>query len=114
MDFGVGYFPTHDGIAPGAIARLLEEHGQESLWFAEHTHIPQEPGGPKDPRGGQLPAKYWHCHDLFVAMTHAAAVTSRLRIGSGVCLIIERDPIVTANAVASIDHLSGGRVEFGV
>ena len=113
MDFGVGYFPTHDGIGPGPLARMLEERGQESLVFAEHTHIPASRESPY-PAGGDLPPKYWHCYDLFVALTAAAAATSRLRVGSGICLIIERDPIVTAKEVASIDHLSGGRLLFGV
>jgi probable F420-dependent oxidoreductase len=113
MDFGVGYFPTHDGIGPGPLARMLEERGQESLVFAEHTHIPASRESPY-PAGGELPPKYWHCYDLFVALTAAAAATSKLRVGSGICLIIERDPIVTAKEVASIDHLSGGRLLFGV
>jgi probable F420-dependent oxidoreductase len=113
MDFGVGYFPTHDGIGPGPLARMLEERGQESLLFAEHTHIPASRESPF-PGGGGLPPKYWHCYDLFVALTAAAVATSRLRVGSGICLIIQRDPIVTAKEVASIDHLSGGRLLFGV
>jgi probable F420-dependent oxidoreductase len=113
MDFGVGYFPTHDGIGPGPLARMVEERGQESLVFAEHTHIPASRESPY-PAGGDLPPKYWHCYDLFVALTAAAAATSRLRVGSGICLIVERDPIVTAKEVASIDHLSGGRLLFGV
>src|SRR4051794_40874756 len=113
MDFGVGYFPTHEGIGPGPLARLVEERGQESLWFAEHTHIPASRESPW-PGGDRLPPKYWHCYDLFVALTAAAAATSRLRVGSGICLVIERDPIVTAKEVASVDHLSGGRLEFGV
>ena len=113
MDFGVGYFPTHDGIGPGPVAALVEERGQGSLFFAEHSHIPASRQSPF-PGGGELPRKYLHCYDLFVALTAAAAATSRLRVGSGVCLIIQRDPIVTANEVASIDHLSGGRLDFGV
>ena len=113
MDFGVGYFPTHDGIGPGPLARLVEERGQDALVFAEHTHIPASRESAW-PGGGDLPPKYWHCYDLFVALTAAAAATSRLRIGSGICLVIERDPIVTAKEVASVDHLSGGRFEFGV
>jgi len=113
MDFGVGYFPTHDGIGPGPLARMVEERGQESLVFAEHTHIPASRESPY-PAGGDLPPKYWHCYDLFVALTAAAGATSRLRVGSGICLIVERDPIVTAKEVASIDHLSGGRLLFGV
>ncbi|HET9012185.1 MAG TPA: LLM class F420-dependent oxidoreductase [Gemmatimonadaceae bacterium] len=113
MDFGVGYFPTHDGMTPGAVARMVEERGHESLFFAEHTHIPASRDS-KWPGGGELPQKYWHSYDLFVALTAAAEATSRLRVGSGICLVIERDPIITAKEVASIDHLSGGRLEFGV
>jgi probable F420-dependent oxidoreductase len=113
MDFGVGYFPIHDGMAPGPVARMVEEHGQESLFFAEHTHIPASRETPYA-AGGPLPKKYWHTYDLFVALTAAAAATTRLRIGSGICLVVERDPIVTAKEVASVDHLSGGRFEFGV
>jgi probable F420-dependent oxidoreductase len=112
VDFGVGYFPTHDGIGPGPLARMLEERGQESLLFAEHTHIPASRESPYP--GGELPAKYWHTYDLFVALAAAAAATSRLRVGSGICLIIQRDPIITAKEVASVDHLSGGRMLFGV
>lgn len=113
MDFGVAFFPTHDGVPPGAMARMAEERGFESLWFAEHTHIPasRESAWVGD---GALPQKYWHSYDLFVALTAAAAATTKLRVGSAICLVVERDPIVTAKAVASIDHLSGGRLEFGV
>jgi probable F420-dependent oxidoreductase len=113
MDFGVGYFPTHDGMTPGEIARMVEERGQESWFLAEHTHIPASRESPW-PGGGELPPKYWRCYDLFVALTAAAAATNRLRVASGICLIIERDPITTAKEVASVDHLSGGRMEFGV
>ena len=113
MDFGVGYFPTHDGIPPGPLARWLEERGHESLFFAEHTHIPASRDSAWS-GGEELPPKYWHMYDLFVALTAAAEATTRLRVGSGICLVIERDPIVTAKEVASIDHLSGGRFEFGV
>ena len=115
MDFGVGYFPTYDGIGPGSLARMLEERGQDAVFFSEHTHIPasRESPSPEGP-GTLLPRKYWHCYDLFVALTAAAAATSTLRVGSGICLVIERDPITTAKSVASVDHLSGGRVEFGV
>ena len=113
MDFGVGYFPTHDGMRPGEIARRVEERGQTGLYFAEHTHIPASRetawGG-----GSVLPQKYYHTYDLFVALTAAAEATRSLRIGSGVCLVIERDPIVLAKEVASVDHLSGGRFDFGI
>ncbi len=113
MEFGIGYFATHDGVRPGELARIVEERGHESLFFPEHTHIPASRETPY-PVGGELPRKYFHTYDLFVALTAAAAATSRLRIGSGICLVIERDPITTAKEVASVDHLSGGRMEFGV
>jgi probable F420-dependent oxidoreductase len=113
MEFGVGSFPTHDGVGPGALARLVEERGQESLFFSEHTHIPASRITPY-PGGGELPRKYWHSYDLFVALATAAQATTRLRLGSGICLVVARDPIITASETASIDHLSGGRLEFGV
>jgi len=112
MDIGLAYFPTHDALGPDQVARLAEERGFESLFFAEHTHIPASRETPHP--SGQLPRRYWHTYDLFVAMTAAALATTRLRIGSGICLVVERDPIITAKEVASIDSLSGGRVEFGV
>ena len=113
MNFGIGYFPTHDAVGPGPVARLVEERGHESLFFAEHSHIPARRESPY-PGGEQLPRKYLHTYDLFVALTAAAAATSTLRVGSGICLVIQRDPIHTAREVASIDRLSGGRFEFGV
>ncbi len=113
MEFGIGYFPTHDAVGPGTIARLVEERGHESLFFAEHSHIPASRETPY-PSGGELPRKYSHCYDPFIGLTAAAAATNKLRIGTGICLIIERDPIITAKEVASLDHLSGGRFEFGV
>ena len=113
METGVAVFPTHYMMTPGAVAKLAEERGYESLFFPEHTHIPASRQSPY-PGGDELPAKYSHTYDLFVAMTAAAATTTRLRIGSGICLVIERDPITTAKEVASVDQLSGGRVEFGV
>jgi probable F420-dependent oxidoreductase len=100
-------------MSPGALARLVEDSGQDAVFFAEHTHIPASRESPW-PGGGELPSKYWHCYDLFVALTAAAAATSTLRVGSGICLVVERDPIITANEVASVDHLSGGRFEFGI
>ena len=112
MEFGIGYFPTYDGMRPGEVARMAEERGYSAIYFAEHTHIPaaetdRAPGRP-------LPAKYWRTYDLFVALTAAAEATNKIRIASGICLVIERDPIITAKEVASVDHLSGGRLEFGV
>jgi probable F420-dependent oxidoreductase len=113
VDTGVAIFPTHDGIMPADVARLAEQRGHESLFFPEHTHIPAERATPY-PGGVPLPRKYAHTFDLFVAVTAALTATSRLRVGSGVCLVIERDPIITAKEVASVDFLSGGRFEFGV
>jgi probable F420-dependent oxidoreductase len=113
VEFGIGYFPADYGMDPAAFARLVEQRGHESLLFPEHTHIPASRETPY-PAGGELPRKYAHTYDLFVALSVAAAVTSRLRVGSGICLVIERDPITTAKEVASIDRLSGGRMEFGV
>jgi probable F420-dependent oxidoreductase len=113
MDFGVGYFPTHYGLGPGPLARLLEVRGQDAVFFAEHSHIPASRDTPY-PEGDRLPTKYRHCYDQFVALTAAVAATTTLRVGSGVCLVVQRDPIITANEVASVDHLSGGRFEFGV
>ena len=113
MNFGIGFFPTHDAMDPASLARLVEARGFESLFFPEHTHIPASRLSPW-PGGPELPRKYSHTFDLFVAMTAAAAATTRLRVGSAICLLIERDPIATAKEVASIDVLSGGRVEFGV
>jgi probable F420-dependent oxidoreductase len=113
METGIGYFPTHDGVDPAAMAQLVEERGHAALYFAEHTHIPATRDTP-NPSGGELPRRYSHTYDLFVALTAAAAATRRLRVGSGVCLVVERDPIVTAKEVASVDALSGGRLDFGV
>jgi probable F420-dependent oxidoreductase len=113
MDFGIGYFPTHDAMGPAALARMIEEHGQESLFVAEHTHTPASRATPY-PGGEELPRKYNHTYDPFVALTAAAAATTRLRVGTGICLVNERDPITTAKLVSSLDDLSGGRFEFGV
>jgi probable F420-dependent oxidoreductase len=113
VDSGVAVFPTHYGLDPASIARLVEERGHRWLFFPEHTHIPAVRLSPF-PGGRELPRKYAHTYDLFVALSAAATATTRLRIGSGICLVIERDPITTAKEVASIDHLSGGRFEFGV
>jgi probable F420-dependent oxidoreductase len=113
MDTGVAIFPTHDAISPAEVARLAEERGHESLFFPEHTHIPAS-RETAYPGGKELPRRYVHTYDLFVAITAALTATSRLRVGSGICLVIERDPIITAKEVASVDFLSGGRFEFGV
>src|ERR1700691_1781343 len=96
---------------PAALAVMLEEHGQESLFVAEHTHTPASRESTY-PGGGELPRKYNHTLDPFVALTAAATTTRRLRVGTGICLINQRDPIITAKEVASVDTISGGRFEF--
>jgi probable F420-dependent oxidoreductase len=113
VQFGVAMFPTDDAIAPAELARLAEERDFESLWLPEHTHIPASRESPW-PGGPELPREYWHTHDPFVALAQAAAVTERLKLATGICLIVERDPITTAKEVASLDRLSGGRFLFGV
>ena len=113
MLFGTAIFATDYSIRPDELARELEQRGYESLWLPEHTHIPANRRTPY-PAGGDLPKEYWHTHDPFVALTAAAAVTTKLRVATGICLIIERDPITTAKEVASLDMLSGGRFIFGI
>ncbi len=113
MLYGVLMFSTDYAIRPDALARLVEERGFESLWFPEHTHIPASRRSPW-PGGPDLPKEYWHTYDPFVALTAAAAATTRLKLATGICLIIERDPITTAKEVASLDRLSNGRFIFGI
>jgi len=113
MHYGVTMFSTDYAIRPDELARELEQRGFESLWLPEHTHIPASRKSPW-PGGPELPKEYWHTYDLFVALTAAAMATERLRIASGICLIIERDPITTAKEIASLDQLSNGRFIFGI
>jgi len=113
MRFGLLMFPTHYAIRPDELARAAEEHGFESLFVPEHTHIPADRRSPW-PGGGELPKEYSHTYDPFVALAVAAAATERILLGTGVCLVVERDPIVTAKEVASLDHLSRGRLVFGI
>jgi probable F420-dependent oxidoreductase len=113
MQFGAVMFPTDYAMPPDELARALEERGFESVWFPEHTHIPASRRSPW-PGGGDLPREYWSCYDPFVALTAAAAATRRLRLGTGICLVIERDPIVLAKEVATLDRVSNGRVLFGI
>jgi probable F420-dependent oxidoreductase len=111
--FGVTIFPTDYSIQPVELARAVEERGFESLLVTEHTHIPASRKTPW-PGGAELPREYWHTHDPFVALSAAAAVTERLRLGTGICLVVERDPIQLAKEVASLDALSNGRFIFGI
>ena len=111
--FGVSMFPTDYAIQPVPLARAVEERGLDSLFFPEHTHIPASRLSPW-PGGADLPRDYWHTHDPFVALAACAAVTERIRLGTGICLVIERDPIVLAKEVASLDMISNGRVILGI
>ena len=111
--FGAMMFPTDYAIQPVELAQAVEERGLDSLFFPEHTHIPTSRRSPW-PGGGELPMEYSHTHDLFVALTAAAVATKRIKLGSGICLVIERDPIVLAKEVASLDVISGGRLILGI
>jgi len=113
MKFGASMFFTDYSMTPAALARALEERGFDVLWAPEHSHIPLSRKTPFV-MGGDLPKRYADVMDPFVTLTAAAAVTSTLKIGTGVCLIAQRDPIQTAKLVASIDQVSGGRFVFGV
>ena len=112
-NFGVQIFPTDQTIQPVEIAKAVEERGLDSLFFPEHTHIPVSRKTPF-PGGTDLPDWYWRSHDPFVALTAAAAVTSRIKIGTGICLVIERDPITLAKECASLDVISEGRFILGI
>lgn len=113
MEFGVTMFPTDFSIGPAELAIAVEERGFDALFVPDHTHIPASRGSAFR-IGTELPADYSHNLDMFVCLAAAAAVTKRIRLGTGICLVIERDPITTAKEVASLDHMSGGRVDFGV
>jgi probable F420-dependent oxidoreductase len=113
MHIGVFHFPTDYGIDITELAQALEARGLESLFVCEHTHIPLSRRTPF-PSGGALPKRYIHTYDPFVALSFAAAATRSLKLGTGICLVPQRDPIVTAKSVASLDRLSNGRFLFGV
>ena len=111
--FGISMFPTDYAIQPARLAREVEDRGFDSLFFPEHTHIPSSRRTPF-PGGGELPQQYWRSHDPFVALAACAASTERIRLGTAVCLLIERDPITTAKAIASLDVISNGRAVIGI
>lgn len=115
MRFGVTLFPTDRSIGVVELARAVEERGLDSLWLPEHTHIPTSrrtpwPVAPDRP----IDEKYLRALDPLVALTAAAMATTTLRLGTGILLVAQRDPIVTAKAIASLDHLAGGRTAFGI
>lgn len=113
MHFGILMFAADYAIRPDELAIAAEARGFESVFFPEHTHIPSSRRSPY-PGGGELPKEYSHTHDLFVTLAAAAAVTTKIKVGAGICLIVERDPITTAKEVASVDFLSNGRLLFGI
>jgi len=116
MQFGLTFFPTAEAIHPARLAQAMEERGFESLWLAEHSHIPVSPATPGPPAPGEpgLPREYYAVADPFVALSLAAAVTTRLKLATGICLVPQRDVFQTAKQVASLDVFSGGRFLFGV
>ena len=113
MEFGAAIFFTDYAMGPVELGRALEERGFESLWAPEHSHIPLSRQSPF-PQGGDLPKKYYDVMDPFVTLAAAAAATTRLKVGTGICLVVQRDPIQTAKQVASLDQISGGRFLFGI
>jgi probable F420-dependent oxidoreductase len=113
MKFGVAIFPTEYAISMSELAPSAEQLGFESLWVAEHSHIPTNRLSPW-PGGSELPKHYWHTMDPFVALTAAALASKTIRVATGICLVIQRDPIHTAKSAASVDVVSGGRFIFGI
>jgi probable F420-dependent oxidoreductase len=113
MRVGAFYFPADYGINMAELAKALEDRGFDSLFVPEHTHIPASRKSPF-PGGGELPKRYSHTHDPFVALAFAAAATKKLKLGTGILLVPQHEPIVTAKAIASLDQLSGGRFIFGI
>src|ERR671930_1749826 len=113
MDFGAAIFFTDYSIGPVELGHALEERGFESLWAPEHSHIPLSRSSPF-PQGGELPKKYYDVMDPFVTLAAAAAATTTLRVATGICLVVQRDPIQTAKQVVSLDQISGGRFLFGI
>ncbi len=113
MRYGLTLFPTDYSISPVDLARAAEERGFESIWFPEHTHIPLSRKSPW-PGGAELPKMYYDVMDPFVALAAAASVTTTLKLGTGICLIVQRDPLQLAKVVATLDRVSNGRVLFGI
>jgi probable F420-dependent oxidoreductase len=113
MHFGAAMFFTDYSMGPAELGKALEERGFESVWAPEHSHIPLSRKSPF-PQGGDLPKKYYDVMDPFVTLTAAAAATKSLKVGTGICLVVQRDPIQTAKSVASIDLVSNGRFLFGI
>ena len=113
MDIGIFSFNTEYTMPADELARECEARGFESLWLPEHTHIPASRETPY-PIGGELPKEYIHMSDPFIGLAAAAAVTKTLKLGTGISLVIEHDPIVQAKQIASLDRISNGRFIFGI
>jgi probable F420-dependent oxidoreductase len=113
VNIGLAFFPTDESVGPAEVARAAEDRGFESIWIPEHSHIPISRKTPY-PSGTPLPEKYRRMLDPFVALSAAAAVTERIRIATGICLVAQRDAIMLAKEVASLDRVSGGRFIFGI
>jgi probable F420-dependent oxidoreductase len=113
MKFGISIFPTDASISPVELATACEARGFESIWFPEHSHIPASRRTPF-PAGGDLPKQYYDVFEPFIALSAAAAVTKTLKLATGVCLVVQRDPIQTAKDVATLDRISNGRFLFGI
>ena len=113
MKFGAYMFPTDYSIDAVELGKAVEERGFESFFVPEHTHIPTSRRTPF-PRGGELPKEYSHTLDPFVALGAVAAATQNIKLGTGICLVVERDPITLAKEVASLDFISNGRFLFGI
>src|SRR5512139_1468864 len=113
MQIGVTMFATDYAIPPHELAVEAEKRGFESLWFPEHSHIPTSRKSPW-PGGPELPKWYYDTYDPFLAIAAAAVVTKTIKLGTGVCLVVQRDPIHTAKEVATVDRLSNGRLLFGI
>ena len=113
MRIGLTIFPTDYSIQPPELALEAETRGFESLWLPEHSHIPTSRKSPW-PGGPELPKYYYDSYDPFVSLGAAAAVTKKIKLATGICLIVERDPIHTAKEVSTVDRLSGGRFIFGI
>jgi probable F420-dependent oxidoreductase len=113
VKFGIAIFPTDYAISMTELAPAVEQLGFESLWVAEHSHIPASRLSAW-PGGAELPKQYWHSLDPFIALTAAALASKTLMVATGICLVVQRDPIHTAKEVASVDHISNGRFLFGV
>jgi probable F420-dependent oxidoreductase len=113
MQFGAAMFFTEYAMDAGSFARALEDRGFDSIWAPEHSHIPLS-RLTSFPQGGELPRKYAECMDPFISLTLAAGTTKSIKLGTGVCLVAQRDPIQTAKLVASLDQVSHGRFLFGI